>query len=81
MLNMSHTKCSYLINGKGTVQFVRTDVLDIFSNIEKQLADEKCTLGEFNQQVRYMIIQYCESQERAQHAGHIAEYLTEVNNK
>ena len=56
-------------------------MLDIFSNIEKQLANENCTLGEFNQHVRDMIIKYCENQERAEYEvqSAVEDSLTEVD--
>ena len=58
-LNMYHTKCLCLVNGKGTLQFMQTDIHDIFSVIQNKLTDENCSLSDFNNSVKELILEYC----------------------
>lgn len=55
-LNLYHTTSSCLGNGKGCNQFVDTDICEILSVIEQKLKREDCTMDEFNQKVRNMVI-------------------------
>ena len=58
-LNMYHTKCACLVNGKGTLQFMQTDIHDIFRVIQNKLTDENCSLSDFNDSVKELILEYC----------------------
>lgn len=55
---MYHTKCSCMVNGRSTLQFINTDVVKIFDLIQMRLSDNRCTLDQFNANVRNMILEY-----------------------
>lgn len=58
MLNMYHTTCSCLVNGKNTEQFVKKDIHEIFKLIERHLLSKNCTLDQFNKNIKELITQY-----------------------
>ena len=63
-MNMYHTKSAMLINGKGTTQFIESDMPDILSSIEVSLADNNCSMADFNHQIRSAILK-CSEQDTA----------------
>lgn len=61
-VNMYHTRCSCLVNGKRTSQSVTSDVNDFISKVGKHLSEENCTIEQFNKHIRDMISGYCAQQ-------------------
>lgn len=60
-LNMYNTTCNCLINGKNSVQFIEKDVIGIFDHIQQSLEKNDCTIHQFNQNVRNMLVTFCEN--------------------
>ena len=57
-VNLYHTRSSCLVNGKNSDQFFKSDLPCVFQLIEQKLADENCSIDDFNSNVRKMILQY-----------------------
>lgn len=54
-LNMYHTQCSCLINGKNTHLFLGTDLPNILNSIESLLAENNCSVSDMNKMIRNMV--------------------------
>lgn len=72
-LNLYHTTCSSLVNGKCMMKFVQEDVLEIFSLIENRLSDNNCTIDQFNEHIKSMILNY--NQQRSECSEVVHETL------
>lgn len=60
MMNLYHTTCNCLVNGKSTIHFINHDMMDIFDRIKLRLDSGKFTVDQFNDQIRQMIQSYYE---------------------
>jgi len=55
-LNLYHTRCSALINGKCEQHFIETDFPQIMHIVQEKLNDRNTTLGEFNANVKSSLL-------------------------
>ena len=60
-INLYHSKCSTLVNGKQSNQFLRKDLPNILSFMESWLAEHNCTLNDINQSAKYFTLNYLSS--------------------
>lgn len=51
-LNLYHTKCTCLINGRKTSQFLETDLPSVISIIDSRLAADNMTVHSVNEAVK-----------------------------
>ena len=57
-MNMYHTKCSLLVNGRGTRQFLSIDFHEIMSRLDTYLTENGESLEKFNQQIKHVLLEY-----------------------
>ena len=63
-LNMYHTRCSCLVNGKKTSYFMMTDLQDILSIIQNNLSAENTNLTQVNSKIRGWLLDYCQNSDQ-----------------
>ena len=56
-LNMYHTKCSYLVNGRNPLHFVKTDLPSILETIVSELNSCDTSVSKMNEDIRNMLLQ------------------------
>lgn len=67
-LNMYHTKCTCLVNGKQTAYFMETDLPKIIDLVEDNLQSENTSVNEVNENIKKLITVYYKSSENDQDA-------------
>ncbi|XP_053384722.1 uncharacterized protein LOC128550211 [Mercenaria mercenaria] len=77
-LNLYHTTSSVLVNGKGVNQFLNTDVTEILSSLERNIAENDCSVNNFNKQIKKLIISSLSEKPNSSHV-HDQVNVTEVS--
>ena len=79
MLNMYHTTTSCLVNGRNTSKFLDIDLQKIVSIIDQKVSQENCSITDFNDSVREMILMYLISRNQSRSENETADVPAILN--